>query len=60
MVGNPAEQVRWRFDEQTRAALLESVWWEWPESEIRQIVDLLCSNDLSAFIAYARSRSMNG
>jgi chloramphenicol O-acetyltransferase type B len=60
MVGNPAEQVRWRFDEQTRAALLESAWWEWPESEIRQIVDLLCSNDLSAFIAYARSRSMNG
>lgn len=60
MAGNPAEQVRWRFDEETRAALLESAWWEWPEAEIRQIVDKLCSNDLSAFIAYARSRPARG
>ena len=56
MAGNPAQQVRWRFDEETRTALLQSAWWEWPESEIRQIVDKLCSNDLAGFIAYARSR----
>lgn len=57
VLGNPAQQVRWRFDEDTRNALLESAWWDWPESEIRQIVDKLCSNDLAGFIAYARSRS---
>lgn len=60
MAGNPAVQVRWRFDEATRAALLESAWWEWPESEIRQIVDKLCSNDLTGFITYARSRPASG
>jgi len=57
MAGNPARQVRWRFDEETRAALLECAWWEWPEAEIRQIVDKLCSDDLAGFIAYARSRT---
>lgn len=60
MAGNPAQHVRWRFDEETRTALLQSAWWEWPESEIRQIVDKLCSNDLAGFIAYARSRPVSG
>jgi acetyltransferase-like isoleucine patch superfamily enzyme len=60
IAGNPAQQVRWRFDEETRTALLQSAWWEWPESEIRQIVDKLCSNDLAGFIAYARSRPADG
>lgn len=56
MAGNPAQQVRWRFDKETRAALLDCAWWEWPEAEIRQIVDKLCSDDLAGFIAYAQSR----
>jgi chloramphenicol O-acetyltransferase type B len=57
MAGNPARIVRWRFDEPTRQALLESSWWNWPEEEIRQIVDKLCSNDVAEFIAYARARN---
>jgi chloramphenicol O-acetyltransferase type B len=56
VAGNPARHVRWRFDEDTRTALLESAWWEWPEEEIRHIVEKLCSNDIAAFLAYARSR----
>jgi acetyltransferase-like isoleucine patch superfamily enzyme len=56
VAGNPACHVRWRFDEETRTALLESAWWEWPEEEIRQIVEKLCSNDIAAFLAYSRSR----
>lgn len=57
VAGNPARHVRWRFEEETRTALLESAWWEWPEEEIRHIVEKLCSNDIAAFIAYARSRA---
>lgn len=57
MVGNPARKVRWRFDEPTRKALLESCWWEWPEEEIRQIVHKLCSDNIAEFIDYTRSRS---
>lgn len=56
MAGNPATLVRWRFNEEIRAQLLESAWWDWPESEIRQIVQKLCSDDLADFLAYARSR----
>jgi len=56
MAGNPARNVRWRFDEPIRLALLESSWWEWPEEEIRQIVDKLCSDNIDEFIDYARSR----
>ncbi|GHT90740.1 acetyltransferase [Betaproteobacteria bacterium] len=56
MAGNPARRIRWRFDEATREALLKSAWWEWPEAEIRQIVDKLCSSDIAAFLAYARAR----
>ena len=59
MAGNPAQQVRWRFDEPTRMALLDSAWWNWPEEEIRQIVGKLCSENIAEFIAYARSRIKN-
>lgn len=54
--GNPARIVRWRFDEPTRAALLKSARWEWPETEIRNVVSLLCSSDATAFLTYARHR----
>lgn len=60
VAGNPAVLVRWRFDEPTRDALLESAWWDWPEEEIRTVVSLLCSEDLAAFLSYARSRALAG
>lgn len=56
VAGNPARRVRWRFDEATRAALLTSLWWSWPEDEIRRIAHLLCSDRLSEFLAYAHAR----
>lgn len=59
VAGNPAKIVRWRFDESTRAALLESAWWDWQQEEILQIVDKLCSDDISGFLAYARLRNKN-
>ncbi|MEQ1766567.1 MAG: CatB-related O-acetyltransferase [Methylotenera sp.] len=55
--GNPAKHIRWRFDEATREALLESKWWDWPEDEVLRIAPLLCSDNLTAFFEYARSKS---
>lgn len=60
VAGNPAEVVRWRFNEDIRNALLETAWWDWPEKEIRAVVSLLCSEDLTAFLSYARSRDLAG
>lgn len=57
MAGNPAKKIRWRFDEPTRSALLASSWWNWPEEEIRQIVDKLCSDNIAEFIDYANLRN---
>jgi chloramphenicol O-acetyltransferase type B len=57
VAGNPARHLRYRFDEDVRAALLACAWWTWPESEVRQIVHLLCSKDVSALLAYAGQRA---
>ena len=58
VAGNPAQTIRYRFDQDLCAALLASAWWTWPESEVREIVKLLCSNDLSRFLAYAEARQV--
>jgi acetyltransferase-like isoleucine patch superfamily enzyme len=49
--GVPAEIIRYRFDEETRAALLRIRWWDWPESKIRAHIDQLASPSVAAFVA---------
>ena len=56
MAGNPASQIKWRFDEETRNDLLASRWWDWSQSEIIHNLDKLMSDDLTGFLAYAKSR----
>ncbi|WP_394296125.1 CatB-related O-acetyltransferase [Metapseudomonas furukawaii] len=56
--GNPARHIKWRFTEEQRTQLLQSKWWCWDEKEIRQIAHLLCSDDIEAFLSYARERSV--
>lgn len=34
--GVPAKVIRWRFDEDVRAGLLASRWWDWPDEVIRE------------------------
>lgn len=56
VAGNPARHVRWRFDEPTRAALLEIAWWEWPLEEVSNIAPILCTGDIASLIVYANQR----
>lgn len=49
--GNPARLIRHRFDEATRAALLEIAWWDWHAEKITRNVRAICSNDLEALSA---------
>lgn len=56
MAGNPAKLIKWRFDEPSRISLIKSKWWEWPEAEIRIIIEKLCSEDISGFIGYSNTR----
>jgi chloramphenicol O-acetyltransferase type B len=53
--GNPAKLIKYRHTEEQIAALLEIKWWDWPEDEIRKAVPYLASEDVDAFIAYARA-----
>lgn len=53
VVGNPAVEVKRRFDDATVDRLLEIKWWEWPESLVRSAVPLLSSSDLSSFLEFA-------
>lgn len=57
VAGNPARVIRYRFDEPTRRALLETAWWDWPEEELKQVMDKLCSDKVNDFLDYAQRRN---
>jgi acetyltransferase-like isoleucine patch superfamily enzyme len=54
--GNPAKIIKYRHTDEQIAALLEIKWWDWPEQEIREAVPYLASEDVDAFIEYARAK----
>jgi acetyltransferase-like isoleucine patch superfamily enzyme len=53
VVGNPAAEVRRRFDDSIVERLLASRWWDWPLDEITRRVDLLNGTDIEALLACA-------
>lgn len=53
--GNPARIIRYRFDEEVIRKLLAIAWWNWPEKDIRDVVPLLVSSHIHAFINYCES-----
>ena len=50
VVGNPAKEVRRRFDDAIVDRLLALRWWDWPLEEIRRRVPLLCDQDVQRFL----------
>lgn len=58
--GVPARVIRYRFTPEQIADLLDIAWWDWPEEEVRAAVPLLASEDIDAFIAYAREKQAAG
>jgi acetyltransferase-like isoleucine patch superfamily enzyme len=46
MAGNPAQEVKKRFDDTTIVRLLQLAWWNWPEEKIRINLHLLCSSQI--------------
>lgn len=49
VVGNPAREVRKRFDDKTIRKMLKIKWWDWPIDKIRKNVNLL-EGDIKEFI----------
>ena len=46
--GNPAQEIRKRFDEATIQALLEIGWWDWPIERISRNLQAICGSDIEA------------
>lgn len=54
VVGNPAEAIRYRFDEELTKLLLEFKWWDKPIDEINVLIPILTSSDLDKVKAEIR------
>ncbi|WP_315762641.1 type B chloramphenicol O-acetyltransferase [Sphingomonas sp. Y38-1Y] len=50
--GNPSKTLRMRFAEADIARLLEIRWWDWSDDELRAIMPILTSGDISALYRY--------
>ncbi len=44
--GNPAEVIKYRYDEKTRDKLVKLEWWNWPIEKITEHVDILTSDEV--------------
>lgn len=52
--GNPAKRIGFRFDEETRARLLRTRWWEWSDSQLEAAAPYL--RDAESFLRYSEGR----
>lgn len=50
VAGNPAQVIRYRFDDQTINILQEISWWDWPIENIEEAWPMLLSSDIKTFI----------
>ncbi|MBD1572590.1 Vat family streptogramin A O-acetyltransferase [Vibrio sp. S17_S38] len=46
--GNPAQIIKYRFDEATIQQLLSIAWWNWSTEKITENLELIANNDLNA------------
>lgn len=51
VVGNPSRVVKYRFNAEIIAKLLQIAWWDWPEERIRKSLKNLCSDRIESFVS---------
>ena len=54
VIGNPAEAIRYRFDEDLTELLLKFKWWDKPIEEINELIPILTNSDLDKVNAEIR------
>lgn len=54
--GCPAKIIKYRFSPEQIEELLRIAWWNWKDEEIREIVPLLMSDNIDAFIKAAKEK----
>lgn len=58
--GNPARIIKYRFNNEQIAELLNIAWWNWKDADIEKVASFLLSNDVDTFIKEAKSIFQNG
>ena len=59
VAGVPAKVIRYRFDPQTIAALLNLKWWDWSESQLKQSLPLFQEDGVTYEIIKAMNDKIN-
>ena len=49
--GVPARFIKYRFEQNVIASLLEIAWWHWPETKVRENVKWFCGDSINEFIS---------
>ena len=57
VAGNPARELRRRFEDADVERLLQIAWWNWPDEEVVSIAHLLTGSDISELVRYAEERA---
>jgi acetyltransferase-like isoleucine patch superfamily enzyme len=55
-VGNPAREIRRRFNDYEVEMLLEMRWWDWPVDVIKEHLSVICSPDVEKLYETWKSR----
>ncbi len=50
VIGNPAQLIRKRFDQELCNGLMELSWWHWPEDKIKKNMELICSDRIQELL----------
>ena len=48
--GNPAQILKYRFDEESIVKLLTLKWWDWSEEEVKDAMPLICSDNIQGLL----------
>ena len=50
--GNPAQIIKYRFNENEIQQLLKLKWWDWPEIEVKAAMPQICSDNIQSLIEF--------
>jgi acetyltransferase-like isoleucine patch superfamily enzyme len=55
VAGNPAAVRRFRFPDETIKRLVTCAWWDWDIDDLKPVIRIMMSDDISSFLHYAEN-----
>ncbi|HRR48546.1 MAG TPA: CatB-related O-acetyltransferase [Bacteroidales bacterium] len=57
-IGNPAQFIKKRFNDEKIEILLELKWWDWKQNIIQEAIDILMSDNIDKLVKFAREKKL--